>query len=160
MANTRDRDNPSSPRSSAGGADSFKGTPDTRLTAFSPENTSTKTSKSLQGLVCSVSAIPPVGLSTGTYRNAASLLDKDPFVTPSHLSRLSPTASAFCPFTGNTKKPLRDEGGPIAAALSSELGLSRHLRISSPVPISVSDVNIWLCVRESPSDCPRTVCLI
>lgn len=61
---------------------SFKGTPDTRLTAFSPDDGLAKSSKLLQGLARSSSATPPVGLPVSGFRGAATHLDKDPFVTP------------------------------------------------------------------------------
>lgn len=151
MAHSRDRENPASPRSSAGGAESFKGTPETRLTAFSPEDGSAKSSKLLQGLVRSSSATPPVGLPPGTYRGSAGHLDKDPFVTPSHRSesRLSPTASAFSPFANTISVPLPNNTGPLATGLSTDLGVSRHLDISSATSLTVSEVNSWLCVSFS-----------
>ncbi|RDA90348.1 hypothetical protein CP533_4465 [Ophiocordyceps camponoti-saundersi (nom. inval.)] len=128
MSQNRDMENPSSPRSSSGGADSLKGTPDTRLTTFSPDN---GPSKHLQGL---------------TRSFPATSLDKDPFVTPSHRlrTRLSPTALAFSPFPAVKQIPFMGEGGPIAAALSDELGLSRSLKVSSIIPISISDISLVL----------------
>ncbi|KAJ6439979.1 meiosis protein MEI2 [Purpureocillium lavendulum] len=137
MAHIRDRENPASPRSSSGGAESFKGTPDTRLTAFSPDGSSTKSSKLLQGLV--------------------RHLDKDPFVTPNHRSgsRLSPTASTFDPFANTISVPFTSDAGTLATALSTELGLSRHLDISSSSSLSVSEVNSWLCDLEAHGDPPH-----
>ncbi|OAQ80429.1 meiosis protein MEI2 [Purpureocillium lilacinum] len=157
MAHSRDRENPASPRSSAGGAESFKGTPETRLTAFSPEDGSAKSSKLLQGLVRSSSATPPVGLPPGTYRGSAGHLDKDPFVTPSHRSesRLSPTASAFSPFANTISVPLPNNTGPLATGLSTDLGVSRHLDISSATSLTVSEVNSWLCDVEAHGDPPH-----
>lgn len=155
MAQVRERDNLSSPRSSSGGAESFKGTPDTRLTAFSPDNGSSRSSKFLQGLARSGSATPPGGLPASSFGNNTNTahLDKDPFVTPSHHhgTRLSPTASAFSPFAGTVESPPLSEYGPVAAALSHELGLSRHLEISAHNSVSVSEVSIWLTVRVAPT---------
>ncbi|KAF4512717.1 hypothetical protein G6O67_000064 [Ophiocordyceps sinensis] len=150
MALVRERDNPSSPRSSSGGAESFKGTPDTRLTAFSPDDGSSRSCKLLQGLACSASATPP-GRPTSNFGSNAANLDKDPFITPSHQlgTRLSPTASSFSPFAGTSEGPLFSECAPVAASLSHELGLSRHLEISSHVFISVSEVSIWLIELEA-----------
>ena len=152
MAQARERDNPSSPRSSSAGAESFKGTPDTRFTAFSPEGGSSKSSKVLHGLIHSNSATPPAGLPSGSFRSVGPAhLDKDPFVTPSNQAgtRLSPTASAFNSFAGTINIPLPGDGGPITASLSTDLGLSRHLDISSSVSISMSEVAVWLSVRSS-----------
>ncbi|XP_044718024.1 RNA recognition motif domain-containing protein [Hirsutella rhossiliensis] len=151
MAQVREHDNPSSPRSSSGGAESFKGTPDTRLTAFSPDEGSSKSSKLLQGLARSAAATPPGGLPASGFGSNAAHLDKDPFVTPSHQlgTRLSPTASAFSPFVGAIESTRLSEYGPVAAALSHELGLSRHLEISSHVCISVSEVSVWLTELEA-----------
>ncbi|KYK54535.1 meiosis protein MEI2 [Drechmeria coniospora] len=149
MAQSRDHENPSSPRSSTGGAESFKGTPDTRLTAFSPDGGSAKTSKILQGLAHSPSATPPAGFSVSNFRSGAAHLD--PFITPSHQpgTRLSPTASTFSPFPSTGKVPSSNDSEPVAAALSNDLGLSRHLDVSSPASLSVSEVNNWLSASLS-----------
>ncbi|ODA80537.1 hypothetical protein RJ55_03496 [Drechmeria coniospora] len=154
MAQSRDHENPSSPRSSTGGAESFKGTPDTRLTAFSPDGGSAKTSKILQGLAHSPSATPPAGFSVSNFRSGAAHLD--PFITPSHQpgTRLSPTASTFSPFPSTGKVPSSNDGEPVAAALSNDLGLSRHLDVSSPASLSVSEVNNWLSEVEGPGEPP------
>lgn len=147
MATARERDNNSSPRSSSGGAESFKSTPDTRLTAFSPEDASTKSSKHLQDLTSSRSTVPQVSLPVSSYRSSASHQDKDPFITPCHqnATRLSPTASSFCPFTGNVNV-LSEGSGPVASVLSTDLGLTRQLDIRASVPLTVSEVNAWLNV--------------
>ncbi|KAI1824877.1 RNA recognition motif 2-domain-containing protein [Xylaria intraflava] len=118
-ANPTSRDghfNPASPHSSSGAADSFKGTPETRLTAFSPEDGSAKSSKAPQ----------PLNIRTQENRtlrftpNARSALDfagsfprtslyseRDPFVSSSAIAistsgpqKLSPTASVFLPYPG------------------------------------------------------------
>lgn len=104
--------NPSSPHSSSGCADSCKhdGTPDTRLTSFSPDDNSAGSNKLLNRTLT---------LSTATSQDAhshrfhshtssdgysvapASGSDKDPFVSTSSISKqdqkLSPTASSFLP---------------------------------------------------------------
>ncbi|RCI10754.1 hypothetical protein L249_5365 [Ophiocordyceps polyrhachis-furcata BCC 54312] len=139
MAQNRDMENPSSPRSSSGGADSLKGTPDTRLTTFSPDNGS---SKHPQGLPRSF---------------PATSLDKDPFVTPSHRlgTRLSPTALAFSPFPAVKQLPFMGEGGPIAVALSDDLGLSRNVKVSSLMPISISEISLVLDGLEATGELPH-----
>lgn len=152
MSQTRDSHfNPPSPRSSSGGANSFKGTPDTRLTAFSPEDGSAKSSKLLKDLARSASATPPVRLPVNSSRGAISHLDKDPFVTPTHGqgTRLSPTASAFLPFTSVVDQSLPAGTGPVATALSTDLGLSRQLDVSSSAPLSASEVDAWLAVSTT-----------
>ena len=102
--------NPASPHSSSGVADSFKGTPDTRLTAFSPEDGSARSAKATGSLTLvshdiaqsshPVSSPGSRGLSKYYHRNLQ--LERDPFVTSSDPSgktaqRLSPTASSFFP---------------------------------------------------------------
>lgn len=142
--------NPSSPRSSTGGADSFKGTPDTRLTAFSPDDGSAKSSKLLKNFSRSASATPPVRHPVNSYRGSVSHLDKDPFVSPVHDTRLSPTASAFSPDAQAVSFSLPHTGQPIATLLSTELGVSHHLDISSSSPLSVSEVDACLTVLALP----------
>ncbi|KAH7144667.1 hypothetical protein B0J13DRAFT_635969 [Dactylonectria estremocensis] len=145
MAQPRDINfNPSSPRSSTGGADSFKGTPDTRLTAFSPDDGSAKSSKLLKNFSRSASATPPVRLPVNSYRGAVSHLDKDPFISPVYDTRLSPTASAFNPDTQDAGFSAASAEQPIATLLSTELGVSHHLDISSPISLSVSEVEACL----------------
>jgi hypothetical protein len=143
-------DNPSSPRSSNGGADSFKGTPDTRLTSMSPDESS-KSSSLLKSFARSAAiATSPARLPTGSFRSSAgSHLDKDPFITSIQGvgTRLSPTASAFSPFVGNTYVRLPNGDGPISAALSTDMGLSRILIISSPAQVSAREVEALLTVR-------------
>ncbi|KAH6893609.1 RNA recognition motif 2-domain-containing protein [Thelonectria olida] len=142
MAQPRDSHfNHTSPRSSTGGADSFKGTPDTRLTAFSPEDGSAKSSRLLQGFSRSSSATPPVRLPVNSFRGSVSQLDRDPFVSPVHGTRLSPTASAFSPDFQDPKYFPSQNERPVATALSTELGISHYLEISSNGPLETSDVD-------------------
>ncbi|KAI5457928.1 RNA recognition motif 2-domain-containing protein [Mariannaea sp. PMI_226] len=146
MAQARDNHfNPTSPRSSAGVPDSFKGTPDTRWTAFSPEGGSAKSSSLLQGFSRSSSATPPVRMTGNSYRGSASQIDRDPFVSPIHSTRLSPTASAFSPHAQSPNFPIHQQHGrSIMGNLSTELGISHHLDISSSTPLCVSEVETCL----------------
>ncbi|KAI1501302.1 RNA recognition motif 2-domain-containing protein [Biscogniauxia marginata] len=117
--------NPASPHSSSGAADSFKGTPDTRLTAFSPEDGSARSTKALGSLNVgnreagpikfAVSSPNSVELSNSFYRGNLQF-EKDPFVVSSGANikptqKLSPTASIFSPFPvprfgrGSTSEP-------------------------------------------------------
>ncbi|KAK7409045.1 hypothetical protein QQX98_008806 [Neonectria punicea] len=147
MAQPRDNHyNPSSPRSSTGRAESFKGTPDTRLKTFSPDDGSAKSSKLLKDFSRSTSATPPVRLPVNSYRGSISHLDKDPFVSPAHDTRLSPTASAFSPDGQAVSFSLHQSTRPIATLLSTELGVSHHLEVSSTSHLSVSEVEA--CLEE------------
>ncbi|EAA28006.3 hypothetical protein GE21DRAFT_4404 [Neurospora crassa] len=113
MAQARDLGfNPSSPHSSSGCADSYKheGTPDTRLTAFSPDDNSAGSNKLLNRTLALSTASSQDAhshrfhshTSSDGYSVApASGSDKDPFVSTSSISKqdqkLSPTASSFLP---------------------------------------------------------------
>ncbi|OTA93327.1 hypothetical protein M434DRAFT_31100 [Hypoxylon sp. CO27-5] len=103
--------NPTSPHSSSGAADSFKGTPDTRLTTFSPDDGSVRSTRVLGAASSSAREAGPVeykmnslqslGRSSVFYRGSHHA-DKDPFVTSAESSfrarqKLSPTASVFSP---------------------------------------------------------------
>ncbi|KAK4199059.1 putative meiosis protein [Triangularia verruculosa] len=112
MSQAREPFNPSSPRSSSGAADSYKhdGTPDTRLTAFSPDDVSARSSKMYVGLNSNMSSTNHAlfhQTSTEHFGNVAPAVEKDPFIssnaTPSKSTldqKLSPTASAFRPLSG------------------------------------------------------------
>ena len=101
--------NPTSPHSSSGVADSFKGTPDTRLTAFSPEDGSARSAKATGSLtlvnhdIAQTSyPVPSPGSRGPKYYHHNLQLERDPFVTSSDPSgktaqKLSPTASSFFP---------------------------------------------------------------
>ncbi|KAK1722354.1 RNA recognition domain-containing protein 2 [Colletotrichum acutatum] len=94
--------NPSSPHSSVGAADSFKGTPDTRLTAFSPEESATRSSRLLKSIVPASPETTPSRFPSSAFGSVMSSAEKDPFITTdsntSH-QKLSPTASTFQPFS-------------------------------------------------------------
>ncbi|KAI2637518.1 RNA recognition motif 2-domain-containing protein [Xylaria nigripes] len=103
--------NPTSPHSSSGAADSFKGTPETRLTAFSPDDGSAKSSKAPQPLSVRTQENRPLRfgpIARGTLELPGSFVrtnfysERDPFVSSSAMSasgpqKLSPTASVFLP---------------------------------------------------------------
>lgn len=102
--------NPTSPRSSSGVADSFKGTPDTRLTTFSPEEGSARSAKVTGSLTLinrdapqtSYPVSSPGSRGIPNYHHGSLHLERDPFVTSSDPSgkapqKLSPTASSFFP---------------------------------------------------------------
>lgn len=138
----------SSPRSSTGGVDSFKGTLDTRLTTFSQHESFNKSINLPKGPGRSDFITSPVNVPVKESSNAFSGLDKDPFVTSVHgvSTRLSPTASAFSPFHANATLSVSTNAPPIASAVSTDMGLSRDLNISSSMPLSAQEVDIWLTV--------------
>ncbi|KAL2017300.1 hypothetical protein VTK56DRAFT_2323 [Thermocarpiscus australiensis] len=167
MAQARDSTfNPPSPRSSSGGDDSYKheGTPDTRLTAFSPGDSSIRSNKLLTTLSLNSSSeqsilfrVKPVE-SFGVVHAAA---DKDPFVSstaaPKQEQKLSPTASSFRPVSvplvarGSLNGLTVLNGGQqpfiahAASKFSNELGISRCLIIyRSSYPIAPSDAEEYL----------------
>ncbi|KAF6820132.1 meiosis protein mei2 [Colletotrichum musicola] len=144
--------NPSSPRSSVGGAESFKGTPDTRLTAFSPEEGSAKSSRLLKSLRQDSPDVIPSRFSTDVYGNATPGTDRDPFITADSSAarqKLSPTASAFQPFSSlDTRSyvPTPDCGqrgvNLFSLGQKDECDLSQCLNIvSSTKPIVVADLD-------------------
>lgn len=144
------RENPfhsSSPRSSSGGADSFKGTPDTRLTTFSPDDSSAKSAQLLRGATRSASATP-VKLSMSNFPGSTLSLDKDPFTTPGRGKGLSPTASTFQPFTPSSQIAPHLDDDSISTVLSTDLGLSRLLCLVYPTSVSVSEVADWVNVSQ------------
>jgi hypothetical protein len=152
--------NPSSPRSSSGGADSFKGTPDTRLTTFSPEAIPLGSKLALKSASSPVSGTPSVQLPVHASLDICNT-DKDPFVTPTHdvpLSRLSPTASTFSPFATTFHHPFPANLLTVSTTLSTDIGVSRHLGITaSSSVISATDVDSWLNVSLlSKSSAPPT----
>ncbi|EGO57814.1 hypothetical protein NEUTE1DRAFT_42265 [Neurospora tetrasperma FGSC 2508] len=162
MAQARDMGfNPSSPHSSSGCADSYKhdGTPDTRLTSFSPDDNSAGSNKLLNRTLT---------LSTATSQDAhshrfhshtssdgysvapASGSDKDPFVSTSSISKqdqkLSPTASSFLPVSVSGPLPsYAQQDSPKAAdKLSTDLNISRYLVFYSSQPIRIAGVDEYL----------------
>jgi hypothetical protein len=153
---------PSSPHSSSGGADSFKGTPDTRLTALSPDEGSTKSTRFLRNVGLAGAEAQPVRFPVNSYRGAASHIDKDPFVSvPSTKTpqKLSPTASAFRPYAASSvdatptafddfQRYFEPIHQPISSSLSAELGLSRCLAVAAASKIlDPADVEAYLAVR-------------
>ncbi|KAI8634921.1 RNA recognition motif 2-domain-containing protein [Xylariaceae sp. FL1651] len=104
--------NPTSPHSSSGAADSFKGTPDTRLTTFSPEDGSVKSSKAPQPLNLGTRENRPIRFTPNpratlelpnSFIRTSLHSERDPFVSSSAAStnrsqKLSPTASVFLPY--------------------------------------------------------------
>lgn len=156
----------SSPRSSSGGADSYKheGTPDTRLTAFSPDEGSIKSSKLLNALNLSASKGVPMKFTVESFHPITIPHEKDPFTTatPSKKpeQKLSATASAFRPLSAAliargsgdiTPKPqeTRPVNGDkfVDSILSTDLNISRCLVISSPSNgITVAEAQAYLSV--------------
>ena len=163
MAQTRELSfHPTSPRSSSGGAESFDGTPETRLSTFSPDDTSVKSIRVPRDVSRSASATPVKFLLGSFNTNISSLdMERDPFTTPCRRKGLSPTASTFQPFNPADQIAPRAEAeiDSVAAALSTELGLSRLLHLSYPPSVNVPEVEGWLKVSpycDVPSLKPNT----
>jgi len=105
----------SSPHSSSGVTDSFNGTPNTRMTSFSPSNTMPRSAKVSVPLSIITRGTTPVKFAmalnesnaqhednkTNPFGNVHTFLNlKDPFVSSSTskaMPKLSPTASSFFP---------------------------------------------------------------
>lgn len=172
MAQARDATsfNPPSPHSSSVGADSYnhEGTPDTRLTTFSPDENSARSNRALTKLDYHGSSGHPVHFHikpVDGFSNVPAATEKDPFIsstaTPKGEQKLSPTASAFRPVS----VPLVARGSlPVAnpalaanrqlfapqvtANFSNELGISRCLALYAAThPVLASDVEEYLQVN-------------
>lgn len=170
--------NPSSPRSSTGNADSYKneGTPDTRLTAFSPEEGSARSSKYYSSLSLTASDPQPSrfpGKTVPNFRPSLDQADKDPFTTSQasvkREQRLSPLASDFQPYSipfGTHLQPrtLTFDGnnasfGATRGSLPSPPGFTngtgvdgtRYVVLASSVnrAVTASDANILFSVSSS-----------
>lgn len=178
MAHVRDASfNPSSPHSSSGGVDSYnyEGTPDTKLTVFSPDENSAKSNRllttlGLDGPSSHAAHYHHVGLAEGFGNTSSVTVEKDPFVSNTAAKgeqKLSPTASAFRPLSvplvahGSLNASPGVNAGlgvnrqlfaPQATAkFSCDLGISRCLVLYSPsFPISVTDAEGYLAVRRAP----------
>lgn len=142
-------DLPISPRSSSGEANSPRGTPDAGQTVPASEDCPNGPSTLPQKLTRPVSLTPP---AKSKGKNAQDMVasDRDPFVTPGRNSktRLSPTASAFSPWSDIRYRQQGELSGPISAAFSKDLGVSRSLSMSSNQHFTASDVHSWLQVRR------------
>lgn len=179
MAQVRDAVfNPSSPHSSSAGADSYKheGTPETRLTVFSPDDGSVRSNKIPTALGLNApsdrSDHPAHFHHVNTIEglgNPSAAAEKDPFVSSTTVAKgeqkLSPTASAFRPVSvplvahGSLNAPPGMNAGlganrqlfaPQATArFSTELGVSRCLVLYSPSqPITLAEVEGYLEVKK------------
>jgi hypothetical protein len=159
---------PSSPHSSNGGGESFKGTPDTKLSAFSPGDSFSKSTKAICASRFGHVETSPMSFFDTPARAPSNLTEKDPFVLSSRGARgqpkLSPTASSFRPVRTamadsqalskvahgvdqqqlghNTLNATRS----ISRSMSSVLGISRLVGFSSPKSFSVTDVNSYVLV--------------
>ncbi|KAL2200887.1 hypothetical protein P885DRAFT_25717 [Corynascus similis CBS 632.67] len=174
MAQMRDASfNPSSPHSSSVGADSYihEDTPDTRLTVFSPHDSSAKSNKLLTGLSLdghSDCAVQYQVNQAERFGNTSAAPEKDPFVSSTTVKaehKLSPTASAFRPVSaplvahGSLTVPTGINTGvganrqlfapQNASKFSYELGISRCLVVYSPShPVTIEDVETYLAKLE------------
>ncbi|KAH6636087.1 hypothetical protein F5144DRAFT_591361 [Chaetomium tenue] len=176
MAHVRDASfNPSSPHSSSGGVDSYKyeGTPDTKLTVFSPDENPAKSNRLLTTLgldnpsshAAHYHHVGPEGFGN----TSSATVEKDPFIsntTSKGEQKLSPTASAFRPLSvplvahgSLNASPGMNAGlgvnrqlfAPQATAkFSCDLGISRCLVLYSPsFPITVTDAEGYLAGKRN-----------
>lgn len=173
MAQVQDSSfNPSSPHSSSGGADSYKqeGTPDTRLTVFSPDENLTKSNRLMPTTFGRDGpSNHPTNVHTNPqecYGGAPGAVERDPFVSNATIKaeqKLSPTASAFRPVSGSfaaygppntplgtniSVNPNRQLFAPQATVkFSDELGVSRCLVLYSQTqPVNIAEVEDYLVV--------------
>jgi hypothetical protein len=149
-----------SPHSSSGAPESCKqeGTPDTRITAFSPDGTTVRPTTAKPN---SFGPLDPqsvqIGENVPTFaRTATCPSEKDPFVTDTSAAKygpkLSPTASDFRPLTPATLLPESTNSSktseraqlgsayrlalkPASSEFSAELQLSRVVCVSSPTRV-------------------------
>ncbi|KAK3295494.1 uncharacterized protein B0H64DRAFT_424212 [Chaetomium fimeti] len=176
MAHVRDASfNPSSPHSSSGGVDSYnyEGTPDTKLTVFSPDENSAKSNRLLTTLgldgPSTHTAHYHVGSADGFGNTSSATSEKDPFISNSTIKgeqKLSPTASAFRPLSvplvahgSLNASPGVNAGHGVnrqlfaphaTAKFSCDLGISRCLVLYSPsFPITVTDAEGYLAGKRN-----------
>ncbi|KAM3454095.1 hypothetical protein MY5147_006973 [Beauveria neobassiana] len=138
---------PFSSPSPSGGGDSSISSPDTRLTAPSPNDAIKRDVSSIR----SNSDIEDNGLHRDKQMvhrrpNEQREREKDPFVTPGRASKsgLSPTASAFSPFHILTDSLTYPEIHVPVNMLSQSMGMSRWLKIIAERPVTPQEVNGWL----------------
>ncbi|KAK4238586.1 meiosis protein mei2 [Achaetomium macrosporum] len=174
MAQVRDPAfNPSSPHSSSAGGDSYKheGTPETRLTVFSPDDNSARSNKLLNTLSLSAHSDHAVrfNVKPEAFGDAGVTSEKDPFISSTTAlkgeQKLSPTASAFRPVSvpivarGSLSGPPGPNVGLNAnrqlfapqstAKFSHQLGISRCLVIySRSGQLTVADIEGYLAKLE------------
>ncbi|KAH8712492.1 Meiosis protein mei2 [Beauveria bassiana] len=145
---------PFSSPSPSGGGDSSISSPDTRLTAPSPNDAIKRDVSSIR----SNSDIEDNGLHRDKQMvhrrpNEQREREKDPFVTPGRASKsgLSPTASAFSPFHILTDSLTYPEIQVPVNMLSQSMGMSRWLKIIAERPLTPQEVNGWLQDLEKSS---------
>ncbi|GKU17755.1 unnamed protein product [Fusarium langsethiae] len=119
--------------------ESYQGTPDTRLTMFSPGESSVTYHR---GGTYTTGPLPPYDAFEGsiTTDRVVSRFDRDPFVDASNTGKLSPTAESFKPVVHNKGKSaavLLPQGGlTVATALSHEMDISHRLELcDTPTPL-------------------------
>lgn len=162
--------NPTSPHSSTGLVDSFKGTPDTRFSAFSPEEGSSKSHRAPHSVGGSIRESGPIKFRFGTPHSLNlpsreplfhrdNSVGRDPFVSSSGPDqqigrRLSPTASSFAPSTAflGTRSSKSDftyrkaDGNTNEAAKETDQDLRSKSGDISPREELSTDVGISRCV--------------
>lgn len=176
MSQGKEGFNPASPHSSSGAADSFNGTPDTRLTTFSHEDGSARSMRAPHSVhmgpkesrAVKITVTSPASLDSSQARNlhhSRLQLDKDPFVSIGGLAkqttqRLSPTASCFSPFPST---PTPTETQTVASAASTPQALEQQQadtsgnQGSSIQQLLSTDMGLSRCVVVSTTEGPMQV---
>ncbi|OAR00361.1 hypothetical protein LLEC1_00295 [Akanthomyces lecanii] len=133
--------------SSAGEADSPTGSPETRLTAPSPNDPIKRKiiSPTDHGMIGGDDAKDNQQIIQFRPEQQRGR-EKDPFVTPGRASKsgLSPTASAFSPFHIATAGPDYQSRHFPVNMLSQSMGTSRWLKIIAEQVVTPQQVNAWL----------------
>lgn len=142
---------PLSPPSSAEG-DSHRGSPDTRLTAPSPGDRITAKIDSVTKADSSINIQTAVNNESVQIRfSEAKETEQDPFVSaPCRASKsgLSPTASAFNPFSIGRNAQSYSEVSIMNKMLSQDMGISRWVKIMGDKSVTLQHVGEWLQVRD------------
>lgn len=137
--------------SSAGEGDSPAGSPDTRLTAPSPNDPTKRSvvSPKNQDIIDRDGAKTDKRITQFRPEQQRER-EKDPFVTPGRASKsgLSPTASAFSPFHIATESPNHTNIHIPVNMLSQSMGMSRWLKIVAEQIITPQQVKAWLQVGD------------
>lgn len=146
----RNLEMPFSP-SSAGEGDSPAGSPDTRLTAPSPNEPAKRSAVSPknQGIIDRDGSKAEERITQFRLEQQRER-GKDPFVTPGRASKsgLSPTASAFSPFHVATENPDHTSIHIPVNTLSQSMGMSRWLKIVAEQIVTPQQVKAWLQVGD------------
>ncbi|KAF4963892.1 hypothetical protein FSARC_8145 [Fusarium sarcochroum] len=136
--------------------DSFQGTPETRLTMFSPGDSTSGAPGYANDLAGPSTAAPARRGQNSIYNDrVVSHYESDPFVDSrdSNGNGLSPTAATFQPIgyraKGKAGACFLPEGSPtVANALSDEMIISHTVEVCATPPVSVTDIGNFITERN------------